>query len=311
VATFEPQELVSKKVETCAGLLAGSTKSALDGATGIGLPVAILVGPTRPRAVEDRLGDLLPGVTGHSHPDSHFGVEPRGIDPSGTGLFTLDVRGVPFVDGGERQGLWMRPHARRVIPGQILSLAPLTLGGDRLLKVGVGDLEAVLGGQFGAYAHELPIAVHRDRPPLLSAQLQGGQDALASPTVVDVDRLPVVGERGATRSCEVVVDPRAVKDGGEGANVMGGRFLERCAFDRCGAPFAVPPPICLIAVMPPQPFFMGRERTCLTAQRRPLQLLALSKRGLLLGLAGRSSRALVSGALESPVPCIACEPVRW
>ena len=83
--------------------------------------------------------------------------------------------------------------------GSILRLVlPLAPPRDRLPKLGIGDLEAVLGGQLDARAHELPVAVHRDRPPLLRAQLQSGKDALAGPTVVDIDRLPVVGERGTT-----------------------------------------------------------------------------------------------------------------
>ena len=76
LATFEPQELVSEKLEACPGLLSGSTERALDRAPRVGLPVAILVGPTCSRAVEDCLGDLLSGVTRHGHPDSDFGVEP-------------------------------------------------------------------------------------------------------------------------------------------------------------------------------------------------------------------------------------------
>ena len=78
------------------------------------------------------------------------------------------------------------------------SLPLLALGRDCLLKPGIGDLEAVLGGQFDANARELAVAVHRHRPPLLRAQLEGGEDALAGPTVVDIDRLPVVGERRPT-----------------------------------------------------------------------------------------------------------------
>jgi hypothetical protein len=56
-------------------LLARSTERTLDGAPGVGLPVAILMVPTFPRAFEDRLGDLFSRVTGHGHPDSDLGVE--------------------------------------------------------------------------------------------------------------------------------------------------------------------------------------------------------------------------------------------
>ena len=75
LATFEPQELVSEKLEAKPGLLAGSTERALDRASGVGLPVAILMGPTCARAVDDCLGDLFSGVTGHGHADSDLGVE--------------------------------------------------------------------------------------------------------------------------------------------------------------------------------------------------------------------------------------------
>ena len=76
LATFEPQELVSEKLKAYPGVLACSAERALGSAPGVGLPVAILVGPTCPGAVEDCLGDLLAGVTGHGHPDSDLGVEP-------------------------------------------------------------------------------------------------------------------------------------------------------------------------------------------------------------------------------------------
>ena len=75
-ATFEPQQLVSERLEAYPGLLDRSTESALDRAPGVGLPVAILVGPACSRAVEDCLGDLLSGVTSHGHPDSDLCVEP-------------------------------------------------------------------------------------------------------------------------------------------------------------------------------------------------------------------------------------------
>ena len=161
----------------------------------------------------------------------------------------------------------------------------MALGRDRLLKVGIGDLEAVLGGQLDADAHELPVAMHRNRSPLLRAELQGGQDALAVPTGMDVDRLPVVREGGAPRSREMVMDLPAVEDGGEGANVPRRGLLEGRALDRGGPPIAVPPSVRLIAVAAGKPVLVRRKPPLLAAERRPLQLLALSNRRLLLGLA--------------------------
>ena len=76
VTTFEPQERIAEKLEACLGLLAGRAERALGRAPGVGLPVALLVGPTRPRAVEDRLLDLFSGVAGDGHPYGDFGVEP-------------------------------------------------------------------------------------------------------------------------------------------------------------------------------------------------------------------------------------------
>jgi hypothetical protein len=76
LATFEPQELVSEKLEAYPDLLARRAERALDSTPGVGLPVAILVGPACPRAVEDRLGDLFSGVAGDGHPYGDLGVEP-------------------------------------------------------------------------------------------------------------------------------------------------------------------------------------------------------------------------------------------
>jgi hypothetical protein len=70
----------------------------LHGTSGVRLPVAILVGPIRPRAIEDCLGDLLGGVAGHNHPNCDIGVEPRGIDPTGAWLFMPQLLEVAFVD---------------------------------------------------------------------------------------------------------------------------------------------------------------------------------------------------------------------
>ena len=75
LATFDAQELVPERLEVSARLLARGTEGVLHGASGVRLPVAILVGPICPRAVEDRLGDLLAGVAGHSHPNRDIGVE--------------------------------------------------------------------------------------------------------------------------------------------------------------------------------------------------------------------------------------------
>jgi hypothetical protein len=56
-------------------LFARGTEGVLYGTSGVCSPVAILVGPIRPRAFEDRLGDLFAGVAGHSHPNRDIGIE--------------------------------------------------------------------------------------------------------------------------------------------------------------------------------------------------------------------------------------------
>ena len=98
------------------------------------------------------------------------------------------------------------------------------------------------------------------------------------------------------------MDPPAVEDGGEGANVADGRLLERRALDRGGPPLAVPPSVGLVAVPACQPVFIGREWTDVATERRPLQLLALPKRGLLLGLASceHAARRVQEVALAPP-----------
>src|SRR6187551_1711314 len=116
---------------------------------------------------------------------------------------------------------------------------PLALGRDQLLKAGIGDPEAVLGGQLDTDAHELPVAMHRNSPPLLRAELQGGQDALAVLAGMDVDRLPVVREGGAPRSREMVMDLPAVEDSGKSANVPRSWLLKGRALDGGGPPIAV------------------------------------------------------------------------
>ena len=70
----------------------------LHGTSGVRVPVAIFVGPIRPRAIEDRLGDLLAGVAGHSHPNRDIGIDARGIHPMGAWFFTPKLVDVPFVD---------------------------------------------------------------------------------------------------------------------------------------------------------------------------------------------------------------------
>ena len=87
----------------------------------------------------------------------------------GVWLLAPDFGDVPLVDGSERQRLCARADARHGSPGPILWSVPLALGRDRLLKLRIGDLEAVLGGQLHAGAHELPVAVDGDCSPLLGA----------------------------------------------------------------------------------------------------------------------------------------------
>ena len=78
-------------------MVAGGAEGMLHGTSGVRLPVAILVGPIRSRAVEYCLGDLLAGVAGHDHPDCDIGVEPRGVDRTGARLLTPELLDMPFV----------------------------------------------------------------------------------------------------------------------------------------------------------------------------------------------------------------------
>src|SRR6185436_4656395 len=87
------------------------------------------------------------------------------------------------------------------------------------------------------------------------------------------------------------MDPPAVEDSGEGANVADGGLLERRALDRGGLPLAVPPSVRLVAVPACQPVFIGREWTHLATERCSLPLLALAYGGLLLGLTCREHTA--------------------
>jgi hypothetical protein len=98
LATFDAQELVPERVKVSARLLGRGTGGVLHGTSDVRLPVAILVGPIRRCAFEDRLGDLLAGVAGHSHPNRDISIEPRGIDRTGAWLVTQDLFDVPAVD---------------------------------------------------------------------------------------------------------------------------------------------------------------------------------------------------------------------
>jgi hypothetical protein len=65
----------------------------LHGTSGVCLPVAILVGPIRPRAIKDCVGDLLAGVPGHSHPNRDIGIPAaRSSRPQSTASFFGMVR---------------------------------------------------------------------------------------------------------------------------------------------------------------------------------------------------------------------------
>ena len=114
LATFGPQQIVPQRFEFQAGLFAGGAEGVLHRASGVSLPVAILVRPICPRTIEYRLGDLLAGVASHSHSDRDIGVEPRGIDATGAWLFTQYLLDVPAIDRCRHQRLPARPDARRV-----------------------------------------------------------------------------------------------------------------------------------------------------------------------------------------------------
>jgi hypothetical protein len=99
----------------------------LHGTSGVCLPVAILVGPIRPRAIKDCVGDLLAGVAGHSHPNRDIGIPARGIDRTGAWLLTHDLVDVPAVDRCERQRFRTRRYS------VLVEEVPLFLGGIRRL----------------------------------------------------------------------------------------------------------------------------------------------------------------------------------
>ena len=80
LATFDAQEVVPEGLKVSARIFPRGTEGVLHGTSDIRLPVAIPVGPIRPRAFEDRLGDLFAGVAGYSHPNRNVSIQPRGID---------------------------------------------------------------------------------------------------------------------------------------------------------------------------------------------------------------------------------------
>jgi len=126
-----------------------------------------------------------------------------------------------------------------------LSLCRLSLRVDAVLKFGVDDSEVTLGGEARAHGFVAVVAGDGDAVPLLLAELQGSENALAVAPVVDIDAPATVHEGDARvsedRSLPGVVDLAAMNRSGIVCDTPGPGRVVACALHALRLVSPVPP----------------------------------------------------------------------
>src|SRR5579863_5676220 len=148
IPALEAEQLLPLPRKAFTHLPARGTEGKVGGAAGVRVPIPILRVPASASPRLDRVHDLLPGVAGDAQTYGHPRVEARRARPP---LRLLVDHGcyVAAVDGRGRHPL--RVATENI--GQLHHSEPLTLSGDGLLKLRVGDLEAVLCGDARGPEH--------------------------------------------------------------------------------------------------------------------------------------------------------------
>jgi hypothetical protein len=193
VSTFEAHQFLFLACEPVLHLPAGRAECMVGHSLCVGVPVAFLVWSVYSGGLLDGFGDRAASVAGDSHPNSDLGVAPR-RSRALLRLLLDDLGQMAVIDRRRRHGRRLRTclTVRRVRSSG--GPSAFAFSGDRLLKIGVRDLEAVLGGQVDADSLEPLVSANGERAPLLGAQLEGGENAFPSVAVIDVDLLTPVRE---------------------------------------------------------------------------------------------------------------------
>ena len=253
-------------------------ESKLDGAPRVPIPIAPLIRTQPWRAVANGAGDHIGLMSRQPKADSDLGVDPRRV-------------GLPCPplssNVGEMDAIRVCQRSRRAGSALLVmdfDSTPVALGRNGVLQLRVGDLEPVLHRQFHADPPERFVSVNREGAPLLSAELERGEDRLAAVAVADVDHFPSVGEGGrAALAVQVIVDPLSVYDRLKCADVARCRLVECGPLDRGRLSFPVSPFLRELWAALCQPRFEGRE-SLHPSKLGTLQGLLVSERGFLLGL---------------------------